>query len=99
MSGMDTLKIEDWAVTVDPYAAPELGRQYLTGLCPERGRSGDRIRTSRIVKADGRLVTTASGRTYEVGKPSAEYLRFLEEAGLIYDEDKPLAPRRKMTLS
>lgn len=45
-------------------------RWKLTGLCPERGRSGPEILTSRVMKIDGRKVFTRSGSVYNLGKPN-----------------------------
>lgn len=77
-------------VRSDPWAAPELGNNYLVGDCPDRVRSNPRITTSRIVAAQGRLVTTESGSVYLLGEADPAYVEFLKSIGRELDESNPV---------
>lgn len=83
-------RIENWSVRSDPWSAPELGKNYLVGDCPERGRAKARITTSRIVAAQGRLVTTESGSVYRLGAANPAYVEFLKSIGRELDEASPV---------
>jgi hypothetical protein len=90
-------RLEQWSVQAPPFSAPELGRAYLCGVCPERAieinPNHDPMReivTSRIVKSEGRRVTTKSGRVYELGSPSPAYVEAMREIGRTIDEDNPV---------
>lgn len=72
------------------FQAPEARSQHLVGHTPDRTGL---IITSRIVRAEGRLVTTRSGSVYELGEPSTEYLAWLTEHGLAYDPEQPVKVR------
>lgn len=73
-------RLENWAVVVDPYAAPEIHRAKLSGNVSNHPKheNGTHVITSRIVSANGRLVTTAHTE-YELGQPCEEYLRWYKE--------------------
>lgn len=49
-----------------------------------------RIRTSRIVAAQGRLVTTESGSVYLLGEADPAYVEFLKSIGRESDEANPV---------
>lgn len=51
---------------------------------------GRHVRTSRIVKAEGRLVTTNSGSVYELGDPLPNYVDWCRENGRAIDQAQPI---------
>lgn len=60
-------------------------------------REGHEIVTSTILGSteSNRLrITTASGTEYELGVVAPEYLTFLEEEGVVFNAQDPLASRR-----
>jgi hypothetical protein len=50
--------------------------------------------TSRVVKAEGRYVWTASGSCYKLGAVDPDYIEFLEENGWNFDSESPFNTRR-----
>ena len=53
---------------------------------------GSRVVTSAVVAANGRIVETASGRTYRLeGAPDPGYVRFMEAIGLAVDMENPVS--------
>jgi hypothetical protein len=92
-----TLRLLDWALDTlsvhDVFKAPEQIRWCLFGEVHGHPREpdGTRVKTSPIVAADGRRITTASGSTYElVGEPHEAYRAWLVEHGREYDADEPI---------
>lgn len=89
-------RIIEWAVSIpNPYAAPEVrGRPTANGQIshPYRGYpAGANIKSSAIVKAEGRVLTTRSGSTYILeGSPHPEWVKAMEAAGVAVDLDNPL---------
>lgn len=87
----DPRLIRNWWVEPHPddaFLPPEgIQRIYLCGEVD--GRTGA-VRTSRMVAAKGRLVSTRSGSVYELGAPRAEYLEWLASRGLAFDEGQPI---------
>lgn len=84
--------INNWWVEASPlFATPELRGMRLVG--DVAGRAGVTV-TSRIVKAEGRLVTTRTGSVYELGAPAPEYLEQLRIEGIAYDEAQPIKVAR-----
>lgn len=73
------VKLENWAFEAcsSPWTAPEAVRLRLTGVCKGHHRKpdGSRIVTSKVeqIHHSTRLVRTASGTVYRLGKVSAEY--------------------------
>jgi hypothetical protein len=71
--------IEDWSVGVcenQKYLAPErVDHLHLRGFSTKKR---DHVITSRIVAAEGRVVTTASGSQYFLGKVETEYAAWIE---------------------
>jgi hypothetical protein len=92
-----TYRLHKWSVTDgfvdDPYLAPERRIQkFLIGFRDDETRQ---IRTSMIVKIDGRTITTYSGSTYILEDIDPDYLLWMNEHGYIYDYDHPIADKRK----
>jgi hypothetical protein len=88
---MATKVISDWSVERcgrQQFTAPEaLDHLHLGGIVA--GRNG-RVLTTRIIFADGRLVTTRSGTVYRLGRPSPAFMRWLREKGIKYDPETPV---------
>jgi hypothetical protein len=77
----------------DPWLAPELRRNVLTGKVYGRAGfpDGSQIQTSVIKEVKGRLVTTSSGTVYKlVGPAHKKFREFLKEKGLSYNGKAPL---------
>lgn len=84
---MDVLPVND------PYLAPEC--QYHKALVGFRDEETEQVRTSAIVKVDGRSITTYSGSTYILEEIDKDYLFWMNQNGYIYDYDHPIADKRK----
>lgn len=90
-------KLENWATITspDPWLAPELQRLYLVGTVynhsdPERHPDGKEIRTSYIVEAQGRVVKTASGSVYKLGRIDPDFREFLRTERPGWDWRNPI---------
>ena len=75
---MHVIKLHNWAlVAISPntYSEPH---QHLKGY-----RTGEKqpIRTSRIVKIVGALITTESGTVYKLEQPHPTYVAWCRETG------------------
>jgi hypothetical protein len=97
------IRLREWAVTgptnPDPYMPPEAQPRRLNGAVFGHPRSrfadGDRVTTSEIVAADGRIVHTASGSTYMLdGEPAPAYVEYLAGIGYALDPENPIKVRR-----
>ena len=88
-------KLENWSVgCVDysPYLAPELLETCLRGGVYNhlRHSDGKNVRTSRIIRVEGRTIYTYSGTAYQLGKINPQYRKFLKETCPDWDYRKPL---------
>ncbi len=74
------------------YTAPELQGICIVGVVrdPTIAEDDRSIRTSKVVGAKGRIVTTQSGSTYELGEPDPAFLAYLAETGRTYDPENPI---------
>ena len=61
-----------------------------TTLNDHRREDGKRIRTTPIVKAEGRVVTTQSGAVYLLGEPDKKWLVWLHGRGEKFDPENPV---------
>lgn len=79
------------------YVAPEIADKGLVGVVYNHRRlpDGFAIRSTRIVAAAGRIITTRSGSVYELkGDPDPGYVAFLAANGLPpLDLDNPVTIR------
>jgi len=90
--------LKEWSVLFtnrmeDPYKPPEIYTRCISGKVygNPNFNDGDEVVTSKIHKVQGRIVITHSGSVYElVGDPSDDYLEFMKEIGVPYDEDNPI---------
>ena len=97
---MNKTTLEQWWVDGDSFDAPEIRRVYLSGEVynhPDNDRfpDGKKITTSRIVKTEGRKITTRSGTIYYLGEVEAEYKKFLEDINYDFDPENPIKLIRK----
>ena len=72
------MKLENWAITGNPYQATEIRRTYLTGNVyghhDKRHFNGKSIRTSHIIgKTTNNMIVTASKSLYDLGVPDKQY--------------------------
>lgn len=89
----DARNLENW------YALGELkpGHCRLVGIVRNHPRifgsaqisSSHEVRTTLVVAAEGRLVTTQSGTVYRLGRAHPDYILFKSEDGIVVDEEKP----------
>ena len=89
---MSARRMENWEIRSDPYIAPELGEYMLVGDVfgdPSR-QDGRRICTTRVVKVDGRVITTKSGSVYRLGDPSTGYRQWLRENRPGWNPEQPI---------
>lgn len=80
-------QLENWSIIADEWSAPELGKMYLFGTRTEDSKP---VRTSRIVSVNGKEITTNSGSIYVLGVPDKEYLEWLKEKKIAFDELNPI---------
>lgn len=94
---MSEAKLQNWSCWSDPYLAPEIRVTHLVGRVygHHRKEDGTRVRTSRIVDAAGRLVTTSSGTVYRLGTIDPKYRRWLRKEGRDYDPRRPILIRER----
>ena len=99
-----TYNITNWSTIRsddDPYLPPECNGLALYGLCPEfadeDNPEGNFIRTSPIVKIEGRKITTKSGSIYILGKEDPEWLAWMQANYIAYDPQNPIRDLRKKT--
>jgi len=86
---MEPILINNWSCVagqgVTPYTAPECLTIALRGDAVNHPKLGSKnILTSHIVKAEGRIITTASGSVYQLGTVDPDYAKYMEE------QDKPI---------
>ncbi len=81
---VNSMKLHEWCtVCINPYTAPE------AGIClVGRVEGGAKVKTSIVVKVEGRLVTTASGSVYELLDPDPKWLDFLREHNIDLPTEK-----------
>jgi hypothetical protein len=87
---MSTYHLYKWSVVPsfeDPFKAPEINPGRLFGFRDEDPKS---VRTSPIVSANGREITTRSGSVYILEDIDPEYLAWLEENGYEYNPADPI---------
>ena len=70
---------------------PQFAGGCLSGL--PANRDGKSIRTSPVVAAAGRIVTTHSGSRYILGEPMEAYVDWLRGLGVELDDENPLGVR------
>lgn len=89
------VRIDHWSVSeasASVYTPPEARGHGLVGIVFGHPTSDDgtRVRTSAIVDARGRRVTTASGTVYLLGEIDPTYAAYLRGIGRVVDEDEPI---------
>ena len=88
--------LKNWAVrwgSENPYLPPEANYRCVAGTIfgSEKFKDGDVIKTNRIAKSEGRLITTDSGSKYRLyGRPHKEYVKWMKENGVKYDGKNPI---------
>lgn len=90
---MKKYSLYKWSVVLDddPFRAPEINPGRLFGF---RDQETKTVRTSPIVSANGREITTLSGSVYVLEDIDPEYLSWLEDNGLTYDPVNPIKFRK-----
>ena len=89
-------RLKEWGVVYGDaigFTPPELCDLHAVGIIYDHPAfpDGKLIKTSPVVKADGRALTTYSGSIYILdGSPSQDYLDFLKEIDYEYDDDNPV---------
>jgi hypothetical protein len=84
-----------WSVTQindNPFLAPEANPACLRGI---RETDGKCVRTSPIVKVDGKQITTNSGTVYILDDMDPDFRLWLEEEGIEYDPENPIKFKEK----
>lgn len=90
--------LDEWSVDYaneDPWQAPECAGIVLIGKVTGHPKkpNGARIKTSEVVRVEGRRVYTASGTAYWLKEPSAKYLAWLAEHRPNWDPENPIVLR------
>lgn len=89
------VRIENWSIVQKPlsaYDAPEYKHSYLQGTVyghPQK-KDGTPVITSKILLSHKTLVATQSGNIYRLGKPSEDYLKWLDSVGYNFNPSEPL---------
>lgn len=87
-------RLEHWSVHTDdnPYTPPENRNTYICGYVygNPKFKDGDRVTTSRIIKSEGRVVSTYGGSQYELGTVSVDYAKYLKDNNRTLDETNPI---------
>lgn len=87
---MTTYHLYRWAIVRlydDPYRAPEINPNCLTGF---RDDSPRRIRSTPITEINGREITTESGSVYILEDIDTTYREWLWENDIPYDPENPI---------
>ncbi len=92
---MPEILLDEWSVhpdDADPFISPELRGIVLVGkaLGHPKKPDGQRVVTSRVLRADGRKVYTQSGSVYRLNSPSAGYMAWLRENRPAWDPENPI---------
>lgn len=97
---LDAVIINDWAVTKDPYQAPEVAGIHLNGRVMNHPNHsvGHVITTSRVVDAKGRYVWTKSGTLYRLGRVNEKYRKFMRDNGIEYNAKNPIKVKGSMLI-
>lgn len=76
----------------NPYFPEIMQPHYLSGEVygHPRFEDGKFVTTSRIVKVEGRQLTTKSGSVYYLEEPHPEYLEWMKDQGYEYNSDNPI---------
>lgn len=82
-----------WSVVIseDPYQAPETNHQRLRGYRDSENRA---VKTSPLIKVDGRKITTQSGNIYILEDIDANYLKWMQDNGYEYNPENPIKDKR-----
>jgi hypothetical protein len=92
---MTTYRLHRWSVTQysdDPYLAPE---QQCASLLGTRDTDGRFVKTSPVVKVEGKQITTRSGSVYILEDMDPDFRLWLEEEGIEYDPENPITFKKK----
>jgi hypothetical protein len=88
------MRLESWSVVGDqnPYLAPEARSIHLQGYVfgHPNHKDGTHVITSPIVGVDGRLITTKSGHTYQLGEVNPEYQKVYHDRDLSLNAKEPI---------
>ena len=91
--------MENWSTSLrgSPYDPPELMILTLVGQVyghkEERHYDGKWIRTSEIVKVEGRTLTTGSGSVYHLGSIDPKFRRWLKKNVPDWDWRNPVVTK------
>ncbi len=78
-------------IDFDPFLAPELRKVFLSGDVTDHPRLGSGwIHTTAIIGATGRIITTASGSRYRLGRIKPSYRRHLRKIRPQWDWRNPI---------
>jgi hypothetical protein len=95
-------RLENWRCVYrgDVYTPPELQAVCLVGQVyghrnSHRHPDGKEVCTSYIVKAERRVVTTASGSVYHLGKIDPEYRKYLAKERPDWDYRNPITLKKE----
>lgn len=87
-------KLENWSVVSEnnPYYPPETHVKQLSGYVYDNPKypNGTKVRTSRILSSNGRLISTFGGSVYELGTVSTEYMDYLRSINRELDVTNPV---------
>lgn len=92
MSTDDRGPIQKWSTFRTPFMAPELP-PCVQGVFAD----GRHIKTSCIVRTEGRFVFTENGSRYELGEPDPPFVEWLTSNDYQFDPEHPIRLVKKFT--
>jgi len=86
------IRIEQWSTYADPHHAPEIRTVSLVGNVYGHPNHPDgyKVRTSDIIRADGRTVHTTSGHIYVLGEIDPAFVVWMRENKIPFDPTNPI---------
>jgi hypothetical protein len=97
---MEVVVLQEWFVRFrhnDGWCAPECNYKVLAGKLMTKHKGflpGDEVKTSAIDVIKGRIITTASGTSYRLGRINPKYRRWMKKQGIEYDPKNPIKDKR-----
>jgi hypothetical protein len=97
------VRIENWSVghfyRDNGYRPPESNPTVIRGAVYGHPRhpDGRHVKTSAIVEAVGRTVTTENGSTYQLGEPDPKYVEWWEVQGKVWNPEQPIIMKERGT--
>lgn len=99
MTDIKPIKLENWSVIktghlYSPYVPPEFHKRCLCGTAIDHPKRPNKtrwdVKTSYIIRAEGKIIHTVSGSIYELGEIDPNYLAWMKENNIEYNPEQPI---------